>query len=351
MKKAKSKFINILTTLLLVLVPLSVLTPTAKAASLTDIHGGSYSTGATANIVMTFSVVTAMDSSTEVEIIFDDDVTASGTLTTGDVSVALSSGSGTLGTWTIDSVSDGYVKASAGGTTSLTVGGSDVLEFTIGNAGGNQYTLTSTAGNYNISVSTENDSGAGLIYMGDENDVTVTATVPPTIDMEIYDNETDGTLQPGNPNTCAIGVLTLSTVKSCDYWIGTATNSSSGLTVMVEDTGTNDGLNKGDSSVNDDLIDDVTGSPATLTAGTETYGMIVSDVGSYTVDSAFGGGTPTYEAVPTTESALVTRTSIHNTIGTNNPGERFQVTHSATMDASTEVGSYTNNLTYTAYTL
>jgi len=220
------------------------------------------------------------------------------------------------------------------------------------NGGSNNLDNPATAGNYNVSVTTDVgdagtsfDTGAGLAYIADENDVVVTATVPPIIDMELYDNETDGALQPGNPNTCYLGSLSPTLVSPCDYWIGTSANSAGGIQVKVADSGTNDGLNKGDSGTNDDLINNVTATQ-TIDAGTEEYGFSLTDTGSYTADGSYSTN---YSPVPTTESNVFYRTGVHTSIGTNNPGERVQVTHAASIDGSTEAGSYQNDLTYTAY--
>jgi hypothetical protein len=344
----KRKFLVLVLLASLVLMPFGF--NKTRAAALTTVTGGSYAVGATAQITVDFNVVTTINTGKVIEVMMDSTAIASGTVTTANVTVTRLSGSGTIGTWTIDTSTTGYVRATAGAAVSLTAAGNDVVRVTIGGATApTQYTLTATAGNYNVSVATTDDTGAGLVYIGDENDVNVTATVPPTIDMELYANNTDGTLQPGNPNTCSIGVLTLSTVKTCAYWIGSATNSASGVTVRVQDTGANAGLAKGAGATNN--VDNVTANTATLTPGTEQYGFRITTAGSYTASAATAGTYASgYQPVPVAATSFATRNNVHNTIGTNNPGERLQVTHAATMSASTEVGSYSNAVTFTAYT-
>ena len=321
----------------LLLVAFSLVLPflnqAAYAASLTTIAVAltNENTSATDNISVTFTPATAITTGTILEITYDSGFTGGAALVDADVAV-----SGTNISSTVESAfAAGYFKST------LTTSGSVTTTVTILIHGTHELTNPASAGNYPWSVTadiggagTTFDYGAGLAYVAHDNDVTVTATVPPTIDMEIYQQNSET-----KTNACALGVLSLALVKSCIYDVAGATNNNSGMTVKVTSDGTLD-----DGASHD--IDAV--SDGTVTAGVEEYGFTITDDGS---GDPWNGGT--YEtgdrAVPSSATTFASTSAPIDGINTQNL--RLEVTHKASMSTSTYVSSaYAQVVTYTAFT-
>jgi len=304
----------------------------AIAASLTTVRVAltNENTSATDNIAVTFTPATPITNASVIEVTYDDDFTGGAALTNADVAVT-----GTNITSSVESnFSAGYFKSTL--TTSAAVTG--LVTITID--GTNELTNPATAGNYPWGVAVDiggvgstYDYGAGLAYVSNDNDVTVTATVPPTIDMEIY-QQNSGTMT----NACALGILSLAVVKSCIYDIAGATNNASGMTVKITSDGTlNDGGGHDINAVAD----------GSVTAGSEEYGLQITDDGD---SDQWDGGT--YEtgdrSVPTSETTFASTSAPID--GINNIPRRFEVTHKASMATDTWVADYDQLVTYTAFT-
>ena len=312
--------------------PLFLVGSPVKAASLTDVTVSlSPDTTSTATtMTITFTPNNALSNGAILEITYDDSFTGGSSLTDGDVTVT-----GTNITSSTESdFSDGYFKST------LTTSGSVTTTVTITVGNTNKLTTPSSAGNYNVSITADvdgtgstYDTGAGLAYVADDNDVTVTAVVPPVIDMEIYEANSSSMT-----NSCNLGVLSLSNVKTCSYDIAGATNNTTGMTIKVTSDGALDDGNGHDINAVSD---------GTVTAGAEEYGFTITDDGS--ADQWDGG---TYEtsdsAVPTTETTFASTTSTID--GINNQADRLEVTHKASMATDTVTGNYDQVVTYTAYT-
>ena len=200
--------------------------------------------------------------------------------------------------------------------------------------------VTADTGIYSVSVTdSAGNYGAALIYVGDDNDVTVTAVVQPTLSFAIRTtNDTADT------NTCDLGVLTISDVAECSYRLKVATNANNGYTVSITTDGDLRRSGTGDVADADDI--DLIAEDSTVTAGTEGYG-IAFDGGSIT------GGTVTESGdfndddtpLPTTITTLMT------TDGNNNPSNPDTTntalgTHRAAIDADTNTGNYSQTVTY-----
>ncbi|MCA9385642.1 hypothetical protein KC717_03265 [Candidatus Dojkabacteria bacterium] len=316
-----------------------------RAASLTDVSVAltNEAVSSTDNVVITFTPNTAITNGTILEVSYDTGITGGASLTDGDVDVT--------GTNITSSAESGFVDGYFRST--LTTTGSVTTTVTITIDGANELTTPATSGNYNFSViadiggaGTTYDSGAGLAYVADDNDITVTAVVPPVIDMELYQTGTDTELT--DPNTCALGVLSLNTVSSCDYDIGFGTNNTAGLTIQV--------TSDGDLDSGADTIDACTGTncdglgAAGVDAGQEEYGFRVSDTGAGCSASAAGSYGTADQAVPTTATNFVTTTATCAGTTLGNSAQHVEVTHSASMATDTVVGSYNQEVTYTAFT-
>ncbi len=330
------KLIALLTVFGIVVSPLAY-NLKVHAASLIDVAVSlsNENTSATGTVTITFTPVTAITNGTILEVTYDAGFTGGAALLDADITVT--------GTNITSSTESGFTAGYFRST--LTTSGSVTTAVTIAIDNSPGLTNPGSSGNYPFSVtaniggaSTTYDYGAGLAYVANDNDVTVTATVPPTIDMELYQQGSDSELV--DPNTCALGVLSLSQVKSCVYDIGFATNIASGLTIkVIRDAAMNDG------SGND--INDV--SDGTVTAGIEEYGFTISDIG--TGCSASGGTFATGDrAVPSATTNFITTTATCNGTTTGQTAKRSEVTHKASMDTNTVVGNYDQVTTYTAFT-
>lgn len=315
----------------------------AYAASLTDVTVAltNDATGATDNIVITFTPNTAITDGSVLEVTYDTGFTGGAALTDSDVAVT--------GTNITSSAETGFIAGYFKST--LTCGGSVTTTVTITIDGTNELTNPGSAGNYPWSVTadiggagTSFDYGAGLAYVADDNDVTVTATVPPTIDMEIYEQNS------ATPtNACALGVLTLSQVKNCVYDVAGATNNGAGMTIKVQGVDTTDwstGEAYLEHSNNTDNIDAV--SDGTVSTGAEEYGFQITDDGSSNQWAGAGNYETQNEPVPTTETSFASTSATID--GINTQADRLEVTHYAGMATDTVVGSYTHGIVYTAYT-
>lgn len=206
---------------------------------------------------------------------------------------------------------------------------------------------TASTGNYGISfvdsktVSTNNDYGAALIYVGSANVVTVTAQVQPALAFVIR-NSADS----GNTNACALGVLSLTAVNTCAYRLKVTTNSGSGFTVQVDSDG--DLRKSGSGNVADNLDIDLITENSTVTLGTEGYGIALTG-GSITGGTVTESGDFSDDDTPL---PISTATTLLTGSGTNNPGgtdttNTSLVTHRAAMDGDTTTGNYSQLVTYT----
>jgi hypothetical protein len=214
------------------------------------------------------------------------------------------------------------------------------------------------AGNYGISITTSAEGAGFLYYVGDENDVQVTASVDPTLTFVIR-NTADTANQPNvngaavGPNLCDLGNLSNVGVQTCDYRLKVTTNSSSGYSVNIATDGS---LRKGT-----DFINNVA-EGTTVTGGTEGYGVAFNG-GSYDPDGALGGFTPTActetadfddDDTPTATALLTgVNQTLYTCAGPNNPEatdltNTALVTHRAEADSSTPAGTYVQLVTYTA---
>lgn len=335
------KLLSLLTVFALVVAPVvSVFVRPAKAAAITDLHAGEYAASHATAKTVTFTPNTTISSGSTIEVTYDTSFTGGAALVDGDVSVS----GGTL-SCTESSFVAGYFKSTCSGSSST------LVTITIGST--NFLTAPASSGNYPWSVTvdiggagTTYDYGAGLAYIADDNDVEVTAIVPPTIDMELYQTGVDAELV--DPNTCPLGVLSLNQVNTCTYDIGTGTNNAAGLTIQVTSDGTLD-----DGSSND--IDACSGTncdgkgSAAVTAGQEEYGFYISELGNseYTAAGSYGTN---HQPVPTSATTFATTASTGSGTNSGEIAQRLEVTHAASMDTATVVGSYDQTVTYTAYT-
>lgn len=217
----------------------------------------------------------------------------------------------------------------------------------------------SAAGNVSVAVATgTGDFGAFMYYIGDANDVSVTAIVPPTLSFVLRNAADTADLSPGattGNRVCSLGILQLATtpvpstgVNGCQYRIRIATNATSGYAVnyLSDSADTSGGgferLAKS-TTVN---IPNVSNDPLTSNNG---YGARLTQVSAgHTRGATFTGTAANY--FPITAS---TSTAMYSSSGPLAPGAAPDTTntslieHGARIAASQEVGNYAHVVTYT----
>jgi len=155
----------------------------------------------------------------------------------------------------------------------------------------------STPGRYHITW-VNDDPGGGDIYIVDDDQVTVTANVDPTLTMNVGAQAAvtacDGTFS-GNGGTVALGALAVGSVSSSDassvnhICTRLSTNASGGAIMTVKSANGTNGLVS--TSVSGDKIPSSTG---TVIAGTARYGICTGSVGGDRGnDSIAGSASPT----------------------------------------------------------
>ncbi len=206
-----------------------------------------------------------------------------------------------------------------------------------------QMQVSAAKGIYSVSMTDSNGNyGAALLYVGDANDVLVTAIVQPILSFVIRDAS-----DTADTNTCDLGVLNTSSVSTCSYRLKVATNAQNGYTISVKTDGDLRKSGTGDVADSEDI--DPIAEDTTVTAGVEGYG-IAFDGGAIT-----SGGTVTEVPDFDDDDTPLVNTSTVNmltTTGGNNPAASGDtthtslVTHRASVDADTNTGNYHQLVTY-----
>ena len=288
------------------------------------------------NIVLTFTPTTGISSGSTVTTTWTSgNYTGYGALVTGDVTATGTHFSSIASTFP----GDGTI------VSTITTDGTNITtSFALTIGGTHKLTSPATANNYSFLIMTSvGDYGGALQYVGDDNDVTVTAVVTPLLSFSIR-NSADT----ADTNACALGTLTLAGVNTCSYRLKVTTNSNSGYTVTINSDG--DLRLSGSGDVADALDIDPIVEDTTVTAGTERYGIAFNG-GASTTGSITESGNFNDDDTPIPISSA---TSLYTSSGGNNPGASGDttntalVTHRAAMDGGTQTGSYSQIVTYTA---
>ncbi len=303
------------------------------------------STSATDDVEVWFDTPTNITPDSLIYIIYETVFTGGSSIGTSDVSVycdedGLSGGTSTgMTSVTVASALNGYLELDVNSDTC-----SNWIQVDIHGGGGNHLTNPGDPGNYSFGVLTDvggdgsdDDSGATLAYVGDDNDVNITAIIPPTVDLELYQQGSD--LELTDANACTLGVLSINQVNTCVYDLGTGTNNQSGLSVYM----TSDG------SLDDGNGNNIGSPSGAVTAGEAEYGFYLSDLGGGEYTAA-GSYNTQHQAVPTSETLIASTSDTGSGTTVGSTAQHLEVTHAASMSTSTVVGSYNQVITYTAYT-
>ncbi len=201
---------------------------------------------------------------------------------------------------------------------------------TFGAAGNDQITNATSAGSKTVTITgpTSGDSASLALPIMDDDQVTVSATVDPTITSDITPGAT--------PYSCALGTLTTSVVNGCTYTNTISTNASGGYVAQIQDDGN---LRSGANDVND-VSDGV------VTAGVEEYGASSDDTVGTPAFANYDGtcGTGATEAATGLSATLVTYADKSGPSGPS--GDAVILCHSASIAADTPSGSFSHIVTH-----
>ncbi len=213
---------------------------------------------------------------------------------------------------------------------------------------------TAATGNYSVTfiddkaIDANNDFGGALLYVGDANDVTVTAQVQPILSFVIR-NSTDST----NTNSCNLGVLTPASVNECAYRLKIGTNSSSGYVVSVLSDGDLRRSGSGNVADSEDL-DRVTDGSGSIASGTEAYGIKLdgnsTSTGTPVTEGTDAGFNYSNDDTPLPITGVDTLKTLYTATTVNDPtttSHSALITHRATIDTGTSTGNYQQIVTYT----
>lgn len=216
--------------------------------------------------------------------------------------------------------------------TATTVGaGASTVTCLIGDGAADNPSNPATADGYSVAVVTTQDSGAGIAYVGNANDVQVDAQTLPNLTLTI--DNADGTActtTGGGVTSCDLGVLTIAAVNTGSYDVNVGTNATTGATIRVQD---DQDLTSGADTIADVVENN------TVTANTEGYGIAVAATVNWTESVPFDD-----DDTPITTSAQAVATS-GGPIATT---DQLDITHRAAVDSTTESGNYSHVVTWTA---
>lgn len=251
-------------------------------------------------------------------------------VTTADISC---SDNGTGETYTVNSVTAASASVPMWTQiTATTVGaGATAVTCIIGDGTPNPINPATTADGYSIAVVTTNDSGAGIAYVGNANDVTVSVTVLPNLSLTI--DNSDGvkcSTSGAGVTSCNMGTVLTTGVATGNYDVNVGTNAGSGATLQVAEDGN---LRNG----SDVITDVVEGN--TVTAGTTGYGVATVADGGWTEQGDFTDDDTPIATGPTTVATTAAPVAYTNDI---------TVTHRAAVDSTVKALTYSHTVTWTA---
>ncbi|MEI6462456.1 MAG: hypothetical protein WCO33_02185 [bacterium] len=313
---------------------------TTMSISGTGITAGASATSAAITPTITFTRGNSVAPADVVTIVLNGTAT-SASIAQADVTVG-GTCSGTVAMTTVTHPTSNPTLAISGIT--CTAGAGTVI------IAASRLTAASSGGNYSIIITTPVDYGAFLYYVGNTNQVKVTATVTPTLSFTIR-NTADSAEQAtvSGLKTCVLGVLTTTAVGTCSYRLKVSTNAASGYAVSYKsDTRfTNGTYNFTDAAIG--------GSGTTITAGTEGYGIVLTP-GASSSGATIARDNTNFGATAGT-AYRITQTSgpypVYTSNGTNAPSgtdttNTALVAHQVAISAATPTGNYTHTITYTA---
>jgi len=332
----RANWLTILVMAVMVYVWIIPLVPTVQAAGIDDVtvsFTDSQAINTETRIVVTFTPTTALTASSTISIYLGE-TTAGDEFTDGDADQdgtdincvqtgsTFENGSQADATATVPMLY--YVELASVGA------GTGTVTCTLGDGATDAPSTPNAADGYSVAVVTENDSGAGIAYVGNANDVTVSVAVLPNLALTI--DAADGTYctTTSGVTSCNLGTATTAAVNSGYYDVNVGSNAASGVTLSL---GENGNLRNGSDDIND-VAD------SAVTAGSEEYGVAVTTSGTWTIDGTYDG----IDAPVITGPDVVATT----TGGINIAGDDINVVHKVAISSLTKALTYSHIVTWTA---
>lgn len=249
-------------------------------------------------------------------------------LTTADIACT---DNGTGESYTVDSITAASATVPMWTQiTATTVGsGASIVTCVLGDGSPNPINPNAADG-FSVAVVTTSDSGAGVAYVGNANDVTVSASVLPNLTITIDNADTAACVTTSGVTACNLGVVTTAAVNTGNYDVNVGSNAASGVTLKV--------IDDGDLRNGSDTINDITEN-TTVAAGTEGYGIAIAADGGWTEVSPFDD-----DDTPTTTSSQ----NVATTAAPIGYTADVTVTHRVAVDATTKALTYSHIVTWTA---
>jgi hypothetical protein len=247
-------------------------------------------------------------------------------------------------TWGIASDASNHITITSGtGTSTATY----CVRVKIGTNASNQTTgvneitngAAATAHSVTAAVNnTGSDTATAAIDVITDDQVSITATVDPTITFTIDDNAVGfGTLSSSQArwaNAAATGTNAAASLPTAANVLTVATNAASGYTLTYLGATLT-------ATVGTITAATITGD-SDGTAGTEQFALTISTSGDATIASGYQRGTNSdWNFVPATTTTIASETVPTNT-------ETFSISYLANIGGATEAGAYSTTLTYIA---
>lgn len=177
------------------------------------------------------------------------------------------------------------------------------------------------------------NTGSLAVPIMDSDEVTVTATVDPTITSDL----TPGTA----PYTCALGLLAAGSVNGCEMINTVSTNGVNGYSSTIIEDGN---LCSPSVAVCTNTITDVSDGTVDAAGGDEEYGVSTDDTDAPGITADYDGvscGSADENGSPITGSA-----QIYADESGPVSSDATKLCHAATITATTEAGSYSHVVTH-----
>ncbi len=273
----------------------------------------------------------------DIDLLEDTDATPGNCQGTLTQEVLVSTDTAATNEWlvTINTTADTItVGPAASNDTGATIAANACVILRVGtNASGGTNQITNpTAGTYRMGISgTFGDTGETSVTIISDDQVAATATVDPTISFSISANSiTFGTLTTANARYA--DTTNGSSTEVVAHTMTASTNASGGYVITVDGTTLTSGSN---------TITAIGGTATSSSPGTEQYG----------IRATASGGIGTVSApYNTTDYALDTAAFPDQLASASGPSANttYSLYYLANIAATTEAGSYTSTLTYTA---
>ncbi len=208
-----------------------------------------------------------------------------------------------------------YTVGSAGAAVVIEIG----THATSGGTGNSQITNPSSANTYVVTIAAGGDSGSFASAIITNDQVTVTASVDPTLTVVL------------SANACALGTLATSRIDTCSYTVTVSTNAQNGYNATIKDDG-DLRMTAGPT------ITDATGDND-VDQGSEEYGVGTSKTGQ-TITQYTTCTDPASNPQPA--KALTTSTQQFANAAAPISSDVTTLCHAASITGSTEAGSYSN---------